>query len=87
MPINDCPHFGFILQAYLTLCTYHLPSKQNKMPSTQQVFALTICAYKKEGMDEDEYHQYMTDRHAASVKDLMVKNKIISYTMVKATIK
>jgi hypothetical protein len=50
-----------------------------------RVFALTICAYKKEGMDEDEYHKYMTERHAASVKDLMIKNKIVSYTMVESS--
>ena len=54
------------------------------MSSLQRVFALTICAYRKPGMDEEEYHRYMSERHAASVTDLMVQKKIIAYTMVRS---
>ena len=53
------------------------------MPGTKRAFALTICAYRKPGMDEDEYHKYMSEKHAQSVKDLMIKHKIIDYTMVR----
>ncbi|KAI9779587.1 MAG: hypothetical protein M1816_003468 [Peltula sp. TS41687] len=50
--------------------------------SNQHVFALTICAYRKAGMDEDEYHKYVSEKHAPSLKDLLVKNKIIDYTVL-----
>jgi hypothetical protein len=53
------------------------------MSTVRRVFALTICAYSKPGMDEDEYHEYMSKVHAASVRDLMVKNKIVGYSMVR----
>lgn len=53
------------------------------MPPSQRVFALNICAYRKPGMDEDEYHRYISETHAPSLKDLLVKNKIIDYTMVR----
>lgn len=47
------------------------------------MFALTICGYRKLGMDEESYHKYISENHAQSLKDLMVKNKIIDYTMVR----
>jgi hypothetical protein len=52
------------------------------MAKTTKVFALTICAYRKPGMDEEQYYDYMSNVHAASVKQLMVDNKIVSYSMV-----
>ena len=55
------------------------------MAEKRKVFALTICAYRKSGMDEEAYHSYMSDVHAKSVNDLMVKNKIVAYSMVSAT--
>lgn len=53
------------------------------MSDQQRVFALTICGYRKLGMDEESYHKYISENHAQSLKDLMVKNKIIDYTMVR----
>jgi hypothetical protein len=47
------------------------------------VFGLTIFAYRKEGMEEEEYHRYLSESHAQTLKDLLVKNKIIGYTMVR----
>lgn len=55
------------------------------MAEKRKVFALTICAYRKAGMDEEAYHTYMSDVHAKSVNDLMIKNKIVAYSMVSAT--
>lgn len=49
---------------------------------SNKVFALTICGYRKLGMDEDEYHRYLSDNHAPLLKDLLIKNKIVDYTMV-----
>lgn len=52
--------------------------------SGQRLYALTICAYKKEGMDEDEYHRYLSEHHAGLVKTHLAEAGIISYTMVSA---
>lgn len=50
--------------------------------SAQRVYALTICAYRKEGMSEDDYHSYLSQHHANLVKIHLVKTGIVSYTMV-----
>ena len=52
------------------------------MTETNRMLALTICAYRKPGMDEDEYHEYLSKKHAPLFKDLLLKNKILGYTMV-----
>lgn len=48
----------------------------------QQLYAITIFGYKKEGMDEKEYHNYVSKNHAGHLKALLAKNDIVSYTMV-----
>jgi hypothetical protein len=53
------------------------------LPEKQQVFALTICAYRKEGMDEEAYHKYISEKHAPLLKDLLIKKEILDYTMVR----
>ena len=52
-------------------------------PASDRVFALTICAYRKQGMGKDAYHRYLSEKHAPLLTDLMVENKIIGYTMVR----
>lgn len=52
------------------------------MSSSQRLFAVTICAKRKPGMSEDEYHKYISEKHAGHLKDLLVRNKIVDYTMV-----
>ncbi|EFY93687.1 hypothetical protein J3459_017864 [Metarhizium acridum] len=47
----------------------------------QQLYAITIFGYKKEGMDEKEYHDYVSKSHAGHLKALLAKNHIVSYTM------
>ena len=54
------------------------------MSTPTPVFGLTIFAYRKVGMEEEEYHQYLSQSHAQLLKDLLVKNKIVGYTMVKS---
>ncbi|KAL9592940.1 MAG: hypothetical protein Q9219_007706 [cf. Caloplaca sp. 3 TL-2023] len=60
--------------------------------SPTRLFAVTICAKRKPGMDDEktntylpilrnEYHNYISRTHAAHLKDLLVKNKIVDYTM------
>ncbi|CAM1511660.1 Fc.00g091730.m01.CDS01 [Cosmosporella sp. VM-42] len=47
----------------------------------ETLFAVTIFGYRKPGMDEDFYHDYVSETHANHLKDLLVKNKIVSYHM------
>ncbi|KAH7150528.1 hypothetical protein B0J13DRAFT_661454 [Dactylonectria estremocensis] len=48
---------------------------------TEKLFAVTIFGYKKPGMDEDFYHNYVSQTHANHLKDLLIKNRIVSYHM------
>lgn len=52
------------------------------MARTQRLFSVTICAKRKPGMEEDEYHQYISETHAPLLKRLLVEKKIVDYTMV-----
>ncbi|PGG97985.1 hypothetical protein AJ80_09607 [Polytolypa hystricis UAMH7299] len=48
---------------------------------TQKLYAITIFGYKKEGMSEADYHDYISKTHAGHLKALLAKNDIVSYTM------
>jgi len=52
------------------------------MGQSQQLFAITISAKRKPGMDEDAYHKYISETHAGHLKHLLVEKKIVDYTMV-----
>ncbi|KAK3386513.1 EthD domain-containing protein [Podospora didyma] len=45
------------------------------------MLCLTMCAYRKEGMDHEDYRNYMTKVHAPLVLGLMIKYGIDKYTM------
>jgi hypothetical protein len=46
------------------------------------MLCLTIYANRKEGMDEEEYRNYMTKVHAPLVQGLMITYGIDKFTMV-----
>jgi hypothetical protein len=48
----------------------------------EPMLCLTMCAYRREGMGEEEYRNYMTNIHAPFVQGLMVKHGIDKYSMV-----
>ncbi|KAL6353414.1 hypothetical protein LRP88_13906 [Fusarium phalaenopsidis] len=48
-----------------------------------QLFSVTIFGYRKPGMDEDAYHEYVSETHAGHLNELLIKNKIVSYHMAK----
>lgn len=49
----------------------------------QRLLCWTVCAYRKPGMDEGDYHRYMSEVHAPLVKNLMVKYGMIRWSMVE----
>lgn len=49
---------------------------------SHKLYAMTIFGYKRAGMDEKEYHDYISETHAGHLKALLAKNDIVSYTMV-----
>lgn len=46
------------------------------------VLAWTVCAYRKPGMAEEDYHNYMSQIHGPLVKGLMAKYGMLSFSMV-----
>lgn len=53
-------------------------------PVPKRLFQWTVCAYKRPGMDVEEYHKYMSEHHAPLVKELMTKYNIVKFSMVSA---
>ncbi|KAL8727580.1 MAG: hypothetical protein Q9181_005664 [Wetmoreana brouardii] len=51
------------------------------MGRSQRLFAVTVSAKRRPDMDEDAYHKYISETHAGHLKHLLVKNKIVDYTM------
>ena len=49
----------------------------------QKLYAVTVFGYKKEGMSEEEYHEYISKTHAGHLKALLAREDIVSYTMVR----
>ncbi|KAK3331715.1 EthD domain-containing protein [Cercophora scortea] len=46
-----------------------------------RLFSLTIFGYRKEGMSEKDYHDYVSETHSGHLTALLAKNEIVSYTM------
>jgi hypothetical protein len=50
--------------------------------ANQRMYALTICAYRKQSMSEEDYHNYLSNHHSGLVKSHLAKAGIVNYTMV-----
>lgn len=51
--------------------------------SNSSFLCLTITAYRKEGLSEEDYREYMTNSHAPLVKPLMEKHGLLRYSLVR----
>ena len=47
-----------------------------------ETLCLTIYSYKKEGLSDDEYREYMIKKHAPLASTMMEKYGITGFTMV-----
>ena len=61
-----------------------MPSATESKSAPQRMLCWTVCAYRKPGLDEDEYHRHMSEVHAPLVKKLMVKYDFVQWSMVCA---
>jgi hypothetical protein len=72
----------------LHLLSYSTRSSSNQRCCTDNmapVLAWTVCAYRKPGLSEEEYHTYMSEIHGPLVRGLMVKHGMISFAMVNTS--
>lgn len=53
----------------------------------RRLFQWTVCAYRKPGMSEEDYHQYMSEKHAPLVRGLLAKYGIIKFTMASINLR
>ena len=47
----------------------------------QRLLCWTVCAYRKPGMSEEDYHKHMSIDHPALVAEMMVRYNFVQYTM------
>ncbi|CAD6594291.1 MAG: hypothetical protein ASARMPREDX12_008593 [Alectoria sarmentosa] len=51
----------------------------------QPLLCWTVCAYRKPGLSEADYHKHMSEIHGPLVKHLMVKYGFVSWSMTHNT--
>ena len=53
------------------------------MSSDSKMLCMTIYSYKKAGLSDDDYRNYMLQTHAPLASTLMEKYGIVDFTMVR----
>ena len=48
----------------------------------RRLLCWTVCAYKRPDLDDEYYHNYMSQVHGPLVKDLLVKYGFVKWSMV-----
>ena len=51
-------------------------------PSKRKAYCLTICGYRKPGMSEEAFEDYIINTHARISKDCLSKNGFLRWTLV-----
>lgn len=59
-----------------------LANSNSLLPESQHLLCLTITAYRRPGLSESAYREYMTKSHAPLVSNLMEEYGIVRYNMV-----
>jgi hypothetical protein len=54
------------------------------MTEPTKLLCWTVYAYRKPGINEDDYHKYMSEVHGPLVKELLARYGIIRFSMVGA---
>lgn len=52
------------------------------MAEPQHLLCWTVCAYRKPGLSEEEYHKYISEVHGPLVKGLAEKYGLVRLSMV-----
>ncbi|KAL1835949.1 hypothetical protein VTK73DRAFT_5252 [Phialemonium thermophilum] len=45
----------------------------------------TVCAYRKPTMSEDDFHRYMSEKHAPLVREALARHGVTQYSMTHFT--
>ncbi|PPJ53236.1 hypothetical protein CBER1_11770 [Cercospora berteroae] len=53
---------------------------QYNRPQRKGLYRVTILAYRKDGMSEEEFHRHWTNSHAPKVSEHLRKHGIVGYT-------
>lgn len=59
------------------------PATNGDAGSDKKMLCLTVYSYKKEGLSDEEYREYMLSTHAPLASKLMEKYGITGFTMVR----